>query len=69
MSKVLEIALLVGGMNAANAILPGFGFFFVAGLYILNEIADQPIVRMAVGPTAAILVGIIANIFAIFSLV
>ncbi|MFW5687104.1 MAG: YhfT family protein [Halanaerobium sp.] len=69
MSKVLEIALLVGGMNAANAIIPGFGFFFVAGVYILNEIGDQPIVKMAVGPTAAILVGIIANILAIFSLV
>lgn len=68
MSKLLEVALLVGGMNAANAIMPGFGFLFVAGLYILNEIGDQPIVRMAVGPTAAILVGIIANIFALLSI-
>jgi len=68
MSKLLEVALLVGGMNAANAIMPGFGFLFVAGLYILNEIGDQPIVRMAVGPTAAILVGIIANVFALLSI-
>ncbi|RCW61046.1 YhfT family protein [Halanaerobium sp. ST460_2HS_T2] len=68
MSKLLEVALLVGGMNAANAIIPGFGFLFVAGLYILNEIGDQPIVRMAVGPTAAILVGIIANIFVLLSI-
>lgn len=69
MSKLLEIALLVGGMNAANAIIPGFGFFAVVGLYILNEIADQPIVRMAVGPTGAILVGVLANIFALIGLI
>lgn len=68
MSKLLEVALLVGGMNAANAIIPGFGFYAVVGLYILNEIGDQPIVRMAVGPTAAILVGILANIFALIGL-
>ncbi len=65
MSKLLEIALLVGGMNAANAIAPGLGFFVVAGLYILNEIAGTPVVRMAVGPIAAILVGILANLLSV----
>lgn len=65
MSKLLEIALLVGGMNAANAIAPGIGFFLVAGLYILNEIAGKPVVRMAVGPIAAILTGILVNILAL----
>ena len=34
MTALLEVALLVGGMNAANAIAPGLGFFVVAGLFI-----------------------------------
>ena len=68
MSKLLEIALLVGGMNAANAIAPGLGFFTVAGLYILNEIAGTPVVRMAVGPIAAILVGVLANVLSVLGL-
>ncbi|WP_045516005.1 YhfT family protein [Neobacillus niacini] len=62
MTKLLEVALLIGGANASNAIAPGFGFFFIAGFYLLNEIAGRPIVRMAVGPVGAIAVGIIANI-------
>lgn len=62
MTKLLEVALLIGGANAANTIAPGFGFFFIAGFYLLNEIAGRPIVRMAVGPVGAIAVGIIANI-------
>lgn len=62
MTKLLEVALLIGGANAANAIAPGFGFFFIAGFYLLNEAAGRPIVRIAVGPVGAIAVGIIANI-------
>lgn len=68
MSKLLEVALLVGGMNAANAIAPGMGFFIVAGLYILNEIAGKPVVSMAVGPISAILVGILANLLSLIGL-
>ncbi|RRD96251.1 hypothetical protein EII17_01760 [Clostridiales bacterium COT073_COT-073] len=68
MSQLLEVALLVGGMNAANAIAPGIGFFLVAGLYILNEIAGKPVVRMAVGPIAAIITGILVNIMAVIGL-
>ncbi|MTW86046.1 hypothetical protein F3157_10300 [Virgibacillus dakarensis] len=62
MTKLLEVALLIGGANASNIIAPGFGFFFIAGFYLLNEAAGRPIVRMAVGPLGAIAVGIIANI-------
>lgn len=68
MSKLLEIALLVGGMNAANAMAPGIGFFIVTGLYILNEVAGRPVVRMAAGPIAAIVVGILVNILAVVGL-
>lgn len=62
MSKLLEVALLVGGFFAANAIAPGLGIFVVAGLYILNQTAKRPIVNMAVGPVGAILVGVLVNV-------
>lgn len=68
MTQILEVSLLVGGMMAANAIAPTFGFFVVAGLYVLNIIAGTKIVKMAVGPLGAILVGILANIFAVCQL-
>ncbi|MFD1610156.1 YhfT family protein [Oceanobacillus luteolus] len=68
MTKLLEVALLIGGANASNMIAPGFGFFFIAGFYLLNEVAGRPIVRMAVGPVGAIAVGIIANILVAFGL-
>ncbi len=68
MTRLLEVALLVGGMNAANAIVPGLGFLVVVGLYIINDIAGRPVVRMAVGPIAAILVGVLANILGLIGL-
>ncbi|EZP78205.1 hypothetical protein H839_05684 [Parageobacillus genomosp. 1] len=68
MTRVLEVALLVGGANAANTIVPGFGFFAIAGFYLLNEVAGRPIVRMAVGPIGAIAVGIIGNLFVLLGL-
>ncbi|SFB12418.1 Protein of unknown function [Lentibacillus halodurans] len=68
MTKLLEVALLIGGANASNAIAPGFGFFFIAGFYLLNEAAGRPIVRMAVGPVGAIAVGVIANILVAFGI-
>ncbi len=68
MTRVLEVALLIGGANAANAIVPGFGFFAIAGIYLLNEAAGRPIVRMAVGPLGAIAVGVIGNILVLLGL-
>lgn len=68
MSKVLEIALLVGGMMAGNAMAPGLGYFLVAGMVVLNEIAGLPINRLAVGPVAAIATGILVNLLKIFGL-
>lgn len=62
MSRVLEVALLVGAMIAANAMAPKLGFLFVIGVYLLNKKAKKPLVEMAVGPVAAILFGILLNI-------
>lgn len=68
MSKVLEVALLVGGMMAANQMAPKLGFFIVVGLYVLNKTSKKPIVDMAVGPVGAILVGILINLLSLIGL-
>ena len=68
MTKLLEVALIVGSMIAANTMAPGFGFFVVAGIYLLNETAKKPMVKMAVGPVAAIFVGILINVLALIGL-
>ncbi|WML34927.1 YhfT family protein [Clostridium sp. OS1-26] len=62
MSRVLEVALLVGGMIAANAMAPGLGLFVVVGIYVINKTSKKPIVDMAVGPVGAIFVGILINV-------
>jgi hypothetical protein len=68
MSKILEVALLIGGMMAANAMAPGLGLFIVVGLYVLNKVSRKPIVDMAVGPVGAIFVGILINILYVLGL-
>lgn len=68
MVKVLEVATLVGGMMAANTMAPALGIFVVAGLSALNEVTGTPVVRVAIGPLAAILVGIAINILALLGL-
>lgn len=62
MNKVLEIALLVGGIVAAEAMAANVGSLFVIGFYLLNKKAKKPIVDLAVGPVAAIAFGIILNL-------
>lgn len=64
MTKLLEIALLVGSMNAANGMFPNMGFFIVAGFFAMNEYFKKPLVRMAVGPIATIIVAILVNVLA-----
>lgn len=68
MSKVLEVALLVGGMMAAQVMAPGLGLFVVVGLYVLNKTSKKPIVEMAVGPIGAIAVGVLINILYLIGL-
>lgn len=68
MNRVLEIALLVGGAMASEQIAPGIGFFWVFGAYLMNRTAKKPLVDMAVGPVAAIALGIIVNILYILGL-
>ena len=68
MSKVLEVALLIGGMMAAQTMAPGLGLFIVIGLYVINKTAKKPLVDMAVGPIGAIGVGILINILYLIGL-
>lgn len=68
MNKVLEVALLIGGAMASESIAPGIGYFWVIGMLLLNRKAKKPVVDLAVGPIAAISLGIIANILYFFGL-
>lgn len=68
MSKVLDIALLVGGMLAANAIAPTIGYIWVIGLFFLNQVSKKPIASMAIGPLGAITMGLIVNILHLLGL-
>ncbi len=70
MTKVLEIAILVGAMISCNAMANnnGLGFLFVIGAYLLNRAAKKPLVDMAVGPIATIAFGILLNILFILKL-
>ena len=68
MSKILDIALLVGGMMAANAIAPTIGYIWVIGLFFLNQNSKKPIPPMAIGPLGAISMGIIVNLLHLIGL-
>lgn len=70
MTKVLEVAILVGAMISCNAMANnnGLGFLFVIGVYLLNRASKKPLVDMAVGPIATIAFGILLNILFILKL-
>ena len=64
MTQILDVALLVGGMLAANDIAPGLGFLIIIGLCVFNKTSKHPLVTMVVGPVGAIFVGILVNLLA-----
>lgn len=68
MTRLLEVAILVGSMSAAEGMAPGFGFLVVGGFFVMNEYFKKPIVRMAVGPIAVIAVGVLVNVLAVAGL-
>lgn len=63
-TESLGLAITLGSMMAALAMGGGLGLFIVGGLYLLNEALGRPVVRMAAGPTAVILGGILLNLLA-----
>ena len=75
MNKVLEVALLAGGivaaetMSAAASGYTGIGALFVIGAFLLNKKAKKPIVDLAVGPVACIILGILLNVLLLIRLI
>ncbi|MDO9381053.1 MAG: YhfT family protein [Nocardioidaceae bacterium] len=61
-TEALTLAILVGSLMAALAMGGGIGIAMVGGLYLLNESLGRPVVRMAAGPAAVIVVGIALNL-------
>ncbi|MEU8122516.1 YhfT family protein [Spirillospora sp. NPDC049024] len=60
--KTLEIAILFGAIAAAAKMGGGLGITLVGGLYLLNESIGRPIVRLAAGPAAVVVAGIVLNV-------
>lgn len=75
MNKVLEVALLVGGVVAAEAMaaaftgITGSGALFVVACWLLNKKSKKPVVDLAVGPIACIAYGILLNLLLIVNLI
>lgn len=68
MSKVLELALIGGSLLAAGEMASGIGYIFVIGLYTLNKTSKKPFMDIAMGPIAAIILGILINILYVLKL-
>jgi hypothetical protein len=62
MYLTIETALLVGSVLAGNQMAAGLGMFLVGGVILLNETLGRPILRMASGPTAVVVVGFLLNV-------
>ncbi len=69
MTRVIEIALLIGSAVAANMIAPTIGYFWIIGFYMLNRTSKKPIVDLAVGPVSVILLGILVNVLSLLNLI
>ena len=59
--QVSELGLLIGGARSANDMWPGIGLYVVGGFWLLNEVSGVRVMRVAVGPLAAIAVGLAFN--------
>lgn len=68
MTTVMEFALLIGAINATVKMGGYTGFFIGAMIYFINELTGRRIMKMAIGPVAAIATGIILNILYIVGL-
>ncbi|EIV99384.1 YhfT family protein [Thermoanaerobacter siderophilus] len=70
MNNVLEIALLIGSAMAVLNMNPAgvegqnwLAFAIFVALYMINEALGRPIIRLASPPLAAIITGILVNVF------
>lgn len=69
MVSCIGLALVAGSVLACNAIWGGVGLMILGAFYGLNEVTGQRLPKTAVGPVAAVVVGIIYNIVVLLGLV
>ena len=62
MVSCIGLALVAGSFLAANATWGAVGLMIVGGFFVLNDVTGQRIPKSAVGPLAAVAVGILFNI-------
>ncbi len=62
MTTVMEFALLIGSIMAVMKMGGTTGFFIGAAVYFANEAMGRPIMKLAIGPTAAIGAGVLLNL-------
>jgi hypothetical protein len=61
--QMSSIMLIAGAFAVSGQMIPGGGGYLLTGGIIgLNEMTGTPIIRMAIGPVAVLLSGIVANI-------
>ncbi len=62
MNMSMELALLLGAMFAVIKMGGYTGFFIGALIYLGNEALGKPIMKLAIGPIAAIVTGVLLNV-------
>ena len=68
MTTVMEFALLIGSINAVVAMGGYTGFFIGAMIYFINELTGRRVMKMAIGPVAAIITGLVLNLIHLIGL-
>jgi hypothetical protein len=66
--ETVALAMLFGSILAGSEMAGGVGIAIVGGLVLLNEAMGKPIVRLAAGPTAVIIAGLVLNVLAYLQL-
>ena len=69
MVSCISLAIVAGSFLAGNATWGAVGLMIVGGFYALNEVTGQRLPKTAVGPIAAVVVGILFNIMVGFGFV
>ena len=69
MISCISLALIIGSFMAANATWGAVGLCVVGGFYTVNEVTGQRLPKTAVGPIAAVVVGILYNLAILLKLV
>lgn len=68
LQDTIAIALLIGSALACNKMAPDLGYFWIIGFWLINKKMKKPLVDMAVGPIAAIALGILLNLLRVIHL-